>query len=407
MLNKLSFNLMNSLNESETETYSIKKKVLIESDTNKIIESVDWSYYDKFDSIINKYMPDNGEGETIASQIVTAIDKLIYKWYNDGDVYDNTNDKMRGWSNDLSDCANWLDKYCEPASKILDNIYSCDNDDEYEDILKELADKCLDENYLVTMEEKPKQGSIYKCDGKYKFEDVYNQDFNSDLEECNTENKEELNEEPMKVENKEERLANLKTQLEQDGDQLSDDEKEAIENEIADLEREVYPEANLNEESEEQNEDSDDFTTDMNTILDAIKSIDITSFGTHRAEEVVDTLIDICNRQINGEGPEIIDDSETDLNQDSNIDSDSGKESEVEPIQDSEEKPVTEAATKGLKVTQSQGNIYMLEDENKKIYVGENYNEDEHILENAEIYDSAEDAQKDYLSRCDITKTEN
>ena len=231
-------------------------------------------------------------------------------------------------------------------------------------------------------------------------------------EKCTT-NK-ELNEEPTKVENKEERLANLKTQLEQDGDQLSDDEKEAIENEIADLEKEVYPEANLNEDSDEQNEDSDeqnedsdDFTTDMNTILDAIKSIDVTSFGTHKAEEVVDTLIDICNRQINREGPEIIDDSNADLDKDSNIDSDSDEESKVEPIQDSEKKPVTEATTKGLKVTQNQGNIYMLEDENKKIYVGENYNENEHILENAEIYDSAEDAQKDYLSRCDITKTEN
>ena len=333
-------------------------------------------------------------------------------------------------------------------------------------------------------------------------------------EKCAT-NK-ELNEEPTKVENKEERLANLKTQLEQDGDQLSDDEKEAIENEIADLEKEVYPEANLNEDSDERDEDSDeqdedsdeqdedeetsnsytaisyyddklrgvedetsssdwsvitdfahdklmggsyvkitntttgkekvispdtyqdefdgefvvgigeldesvgdksqeetldedsdDFTTDMNTILDAIKSIDVTSFGTHKAEEVVDTLIDICNRQINREGPEIIDDSNADLDKDSNIDSDSDEESEVEPIQDSEKKPVTEAATKGLKVTQNQGNIYMLEDENKKIYVGENYNENEHILENAEIYDSAEDAQKDYLSRCDITKTEN
>lgn len=245
-------------------------------------------------------------------------------------------------------------------------------------------------------------------------------------EKCTT-NK-ELNEEPTKIENKEERLANLKTQLEQDGDQLSDDEKEAIENEIADLEKEVYPVANLNEdsdeqdeeseeqdeeseehdiESDEQDEDSDDFTTDMNTILDAIKSIDVTSFGTHKAEEVVDTLIDICNRQINREGSKIIDDSNADLDQDSNIDSDSDEESEVEPIQDSEKKPVTEAATKGLKVTQNQGNIYMLEDENKKIYVGENYNENEHILENAEIYDSAEDAQKDYLSRCDITKTEN
>ena len=35
MLNKLSFNLMNELNESETESYKIKKKVIMESDRDK------------------------------------------------------------------------------------------------------------------------------------------------------------------------------------------------------------------------------------------------------------------------------------------------------------------------------------------------------------------------------------
>lgn len=147
---------------------------------NKITESVDWSYYNKFKNILDKYMSDSGEGETMASQIVTAINKLIYKWYNDGDVYDNVNSGMQGWANDLSDYANWLDKYCKPASRILDSIYNCSNDDEYENILKALADKCLDEKYLSTMEEKPKQGSIYDCEGQYEFEE---QDENDEWED--------------------------------------------------------------------------------------------------------------------------------------------------------------------------------------------------------------------------------
>lgn len=152
---------------------------------NKITESVDWSYYNKFKNILDKYMSNSGEGETMASQIVTAINKLIYKWYNDGDVYDNVNSGMQGWANDLSDYANWLDKYCKPASQILDSIYNCSNDDEYENILKALADKCLDEKYLSTMEEKPKQGSIYDCEGQYEFseyneEDDYDYDYNDE-----------------------------------------------------------------------------------------------------------------------------------------------------------------------------------------------------------------------------------
>ena len=133
-------------------------------------ESVNWDYFDKFEDVINKYMPNEGEGETLASQIVTAVNKLIYKWYNDGDVYDNVNSRMAGWGNDLSSYANWLSTYCDRAARILDSIYNCSDDDTYENILKTLADKCLDPNYLGTMEE-PKDGSIYDCDGPFEFND--------------------------------------------------------------------------------------------------------------------------------------------------------------------------------------------------------------------------------------------
>lgn len=160
--------LDNKVQESE-------KKEIEDREKRPLTESVDWSYFDKFNDITSKYMPDRGEGETLASQIVTAINKLIYKWYNDGDVYDNVNSGMRGWANDLSSYANWLDKYCKPASKILDSIYNCNNDSEYENILKALADKCLTEEYLSTMEQ-PKQGSIYDCDGQYEFKEQYDDD---------------------------------------------------------------------------------------------------------------------------------------------------------------------------------------------------------------------------------------
>lgn len=166
--------------QEEEYKYKYYEDVNTLHNQNKITESVDWSYYNKFKNILDKYMSNSGEGETMASQIVTAINKLIYKWYNDGDVYDNVNSGMQGWANDLSDYANWLDKYCKPASRILDSIYNCSNDDEYENILKALADKCLDEKYLSTMEEKPKQGSIYDCEGQYEFKE---QDENDEWED--------------------------------------------------------------------------------------------------------------------------------------------------------------------------------------------------------------------------------
>lgn len=169
--------------------------------TKPLTESVDWDYYDKFEDLINKYMPDQGEGETLASQIVTAVNKLVYKWYNDGDVYDNVNSGLQGWANDLSSYANWLYKYAPgDVPQILKNIYGMGEESDYETLLKELADNLLDENLLDSLE-KSKQGSIYDCDGPFEFkeydeedEDEWDEDEDEeDLEESKEVVKKELN----------------------------------------------------------------------------------------------------------------------------------------------------------------------------------------------------------------------
>ena len=111
------------LEKENVELYNDLKHSIDESieSKNSLKESVDWDYFDKFEPIINKYMPDRGEGETMASQIVTAVNKLVYKWYNDGDVYDNTY-ILEGWANDLSDYANWLYKYVPKTQYTLELI---------------------------------------------------------------------------------------------------------------------------------------------------------------------------------------------------------------------------------------------------------------------------------------------
>ena len=134
-------------------------------------KDVEWDYFNKFDEITNKYMPTIGEGETMASQIVTAVNKLIYKWYNDGDVFDNTG-FLSGWVNDLSSYANWIDKHTEKAGKILIGIFNCYNEDDYERLLKKLADTLLEEKYLEEQNKIEKVETIYKCNGRFRFEEI-------------------------------------------------------------------------------------------------------------------------------------------------------------------------------------------------------------------------------------------
>lgn len=128
---------------------------------------VDWEYFDYFNDIIDRYLPEWGEGETAATQIVTAVNTLIYKWYNDGDVFDNTY-HLKGWWNDISSRANWLAEYAGGLG-ILKRIKDCETHADYEQLLKSLADKYFDEVYLERVNHVDKIGSIYECVGMFEY----------------------------------------------------------------------------------------------------------------------------------------------------------------------------------------------------------------------------------------------
>ena len=96
------------------------------------------------------------------------------------------------------------------------------------------------------------------------------------------------------------------------------------------------------------------------------------------------------------------------LNQDTIDDNEIISESEdIKPHKkaDRQDDKLHEAQVKGLRTVKSQGNIYMLEDDNKQIIVGENYNSTEKLIENANIYFNKEEADKDYNHRLEIVKS--
>lgn len=171
----------NLLTESESlhKNKDVKKVLESYSGEKELDESVDWDYFNIFHDINDKYLPDSGEGDNMATQTVTAVNKLVYKWYNDGDVYDNsTASGLDGWANDLSDYANWLAKNIDGCKDILDRIFEIHYGDNgaYEDLLKDLANNCLDENLLSDLATQPKEGSIYECPGDYSFDESRNYD---------------------------------------------------------------------------------------------------------------------------------------------------------------------------------------------------------------------------------------
>ena len=134
----------------------------------------DWGEFDQFKNI-DAYLPVRGEGETMATQIATAVCKLIYKWYNDGDVYDNTA-YLEGWANDLSSYANWLAEYVPETRSLLKTVFEARDGGEYEEILFALCEITDKEEFLTEMNKAEKRGSVYKCDGPFRFVEYEEED---------------------------------------------------------------------------------------------------------------------------------------------------------------------------------------------------------------------------------------
>lgn len=102
----------------------------------KLLENHEWKDFNQFKNS-DEYLPPHGDGDNKGTQAATALCKLIYKWFNDGDVFDNQYN-LKGWANDISGSANWLYAYIPGTEPILNRIKKISSDEEYTDLLFDL-----------------------------------------------------------------------------------------------------------------------------------------------------------------------------------------------------------------------------------------------------------------------------
>ena len=150
---------------------------------------MNWNHFDQYQPLIDKYMPAWGEGETLASQACTAVNKLVYKWFNDGDVFDCAH---LSTCNDLSSYANWLDRHIDEAKGILEGVYDAYDDEAYEALLARLCEAVIQPDVLAQYADSRSEDSIYKCNGPYTCDEDYEEE---DYEDEEDEEEEEYDEE--------------------------------------------------------------------------------------------------------------------------------------------------------------------------------------------------------------------
>lgn len=142
-------------------------KTIVTSD-NTIKKEHDWDdFSEKNFPNSDKYLPDFGDGDSMGTQAATALCKLIYKWFNDGDVYDN-HYAFSGWCNDISGSANWLYMNIPETREILKRIKSIRTEQEYTELLYDLIS--VVDPIIPDLLKRDKIGDAYNEDGIFEFD---------------------------------------------------------------------------------------------------------------------------------------------------------------------------------------------------------------------------------------------
>lgn len=127
--------------------------------------------FEKFNMVLDDYMPSRGEGNTMASQIATAVAKIVYRWFNDGDTV-SSKWMVEGSTDEggVSQYANWLFKNVKEAAFLHNWIdkfnYKSVSRSEYEDFLYDMCVELLDPEILEKYDSEWAVDSIYEV-GKY------------------------------------------------------------------------------------------------------------------------------------------------------------------------------------------------------------------------------------------------
>lgn len=92
---------------------------------NKKLISGKSSYEDKFEALFDEYVPRSGKSDSLGAEIIRAVNKIVYRWYNDGDIF------FMGYGKET----------CGEAAKFLIDLYDNTDDHEYlEDFWSLLVD---------------------------------------------------------------------------------------------------------------------------------------------------------------------------------------------------------------------------------------------------------------------------
>ena len=133
---------------------------------------------DRNEPLFSKLVPGQGKAETLEGEMLRAINRIVYRYYNDGDkYYEGYGAETAGPA--VSFLVNAVHPLRAKMSRIMDGKILSDN--EYENMLKEALGLILD--YIEGKEgeyTKNTQGEIFDYESEYEDDDDYYDDYEDD-----------------------------------------------------------------------------------------------------------------------------------------------------------------------------------------------------------------------------------
>ena len=153
------------------ESKEPEKKHLVESrqcrgrilhESRRPIQRVEWSDFNRFHND-EKYLPNRGEGETMASQLAVAEVKIIYRYFNDGETISHAIGTQSG---NMRSYADWIEENIPELSELMAK-FPKNRGPKYELFLYKLAEET--DRIIDSYADKPKVGTVYPSSGRRHF----------------------------------------------------------------------------------------------------------------------------------------------------------------------------------------------------------------------------------------------
>ena len=149
---------------------------------NKLLkEFVGKELEDRNEPLYDKLVPGQGDAETVEGEMLRAINRLIYRYYNDGDKY------YEGYGTETAGPAHsFLVNANHPLKAIMNRLFKeFISDDEYEKMLNEILEVILDHiEYQQGDYAKNTLGGIFKYEPEFEDmeedDDDYTYDYDDD-----------------------------------------------------------------------------------------------------------------------------------------------------------------------------------------------------------------------------------